>query len=85
MRLVMTIGAKRNAVVDMVVPRNNMMHSHSMESATYAAPATAVYQELLGFSLVETHEPSPSSSLSSNDKDCIRNGAKRNSGYNRLN
>jgi hypothetical protein len=55
MRLVMTIGAKRNAVVDMVVPGNNMMHLHSMESATYAAPATAVYKELLRFNFVETH------------------------------
>ena len=55
MRLVMAIGAKRNPVVDMVVPGNNMMHLQSMESATYAAPATAVYQELLRFSFVETH------------------------------
>ncbi len=63
MRLVMAIGAKWNSVVDMVVPKDNMVHLHSVESATYAAPAPTVCQELLDFSFVESHESSPSSSV----------------------
>ena len=63
MRLIMTIGTKRNAVFDMVITRNNMMHLNSVESATYAAPAAAVNQEFLGFSLFKSHESSPSSSV----------------------
>ena len=70
MRFVVTIGAKSNAVVDIVIPRNNMVHLHSVESATYAAPATAIYQKLLGFNLVEAHEWSPFHLSSNIDRLC---------------